>query len=229
MPRINLIPIKAAQRAEGAKKELLTMLLLLILLFGALYGWYAIVDREVSGERAKIGKVQQQIAQLATDLERIETLKSEAKTLQAKADVIDRLQRQRVGPAMMLSDLADIITLEKRVWLKSMGDKAAKKGKGKKALGKQKKTLSKIRSLGRKKKGKGKGKGKGKEEDTGPQKLTLTGGAMEHEDISHFQTSLSLNSKFFTKVELGGVKTAQEDNIRILEWNITFIPDYSSD
>jgi type IV pilus assembly protein PilN len=227
MPRINLIPIKAAQRAEGAKKELLTMLLLLILLFGALYGWYAIVDREVSAERSKIGKVQQQIAQLATDLERIETLKSEAKVLQAKADVIDRLQRQRIGPAMMLSDLADIITQEKRVWLKSMGDKVKKKGKGDKALGKQKKTLSKIRSLGRKKKKKG--KGKGKEEDKGPQKLTLVGGAMEHEDISHFQTSLSLNSKFFTKVELGGVKTAQEDNIRILEWKITFVPDYSSD
>ncbi len=227
MPRINLIPIKAAQRTEGAKKELLTMLLLLILLFGALYGWYAVVDRQVSAEKSKIGKVQSQISQLATDLERIETLKEEAKVLQAKADVIDRLQRQRIGPAMMLSDLADIVTQQKRVWLKSMGKKQAKKEKGEGALGKQKKTLGKIRGLGKKKRGRGKGKKKKK--DTGPEKMTLTGGAMEHEDISHFQTALSLNSKFFKQVELGGVKTAQEDNIRILEWHITFIPDYSSE
>ena len=227
MPRINLIPIKAAQRTEGAKKELLTMLLLLILLFGALYGWYAVVDRQVSAEKSKISKVQKQISQLATDLERIETLKEEAKVLQAKADVIDRLQRQRIGPAMMLSDLADIVTQQKRIWLKSMGKKQAKKGKGEGALGKQKKTLGKIRGLGKKKRGRGKGKKKKK--DTGPQKMTLIGGAMEHEDISHFQTALSLNSKFFKQVELGGVKTAQEDNIRILEWHITFIPDYSSE
>ena len=227
MPRINLIPIKAAQRTEGAKKELLTMLLLLILLFGALYGWYAVVDRQVSAEKSKIGKVQSQISQLATDLERIETLKEEAKVLQAKADVIDRLQRQRIGPAMMLSDLADIVTQQKRVWLKSMGKKQAKKQKGEGALGKQKKTLGKIRGLGKKKRGRGKGKKKKK--DTGPEKMTLVGGAMEHEDISHFQTALSLNSKFFKQVELGGVKTAEEDNIRILEWHITFIPDYSSE
>ena len=227
MPRINLIPIKAAQRTEGAKKELLTMLLLLILLFGALYGWYAVVDRQVSAEKSKSRKVQSQISQLATDLKRIETLKEEAKVLQAKADVIDRLQRQRSGPAMMLSDLADIVTQQKRIWLKSMGKKQAKKEKGEGALGKQKKTLGKIRGLGKKKRGRGKGKKKKK--DTGPQKMTLTGGAMEHEDISHFQTALSLNSKFFKQVELGGVKTAQEDNIRILEWHITFIPDYSSE
>ena len=227
MPRINLIPIKAAQRTEGAKKELLTMLLLLILLFGALYGWYAVVDRQVSAEKSKISKVQKQISQLATDLERIETLKEEAKVLQAKADVIDRLQRQRIGPAMMLSDLADIVTQQKRIWLKSMGEKQAKKEKGEGALGKQKKTLGKIRGLGKKKRGKGKGKKKKK--NTGPETMTLTGGAMEHEDISHFQTALSLNSKFFKHVELGGVKTAQEDNIRILEWHITFIPDYSSE
>jgi len=186
MPRINLLPIKAAQRQENTKKELLFFLLLFICLFGGLYFWHAHGSSKVQSVASLISKVTNTNLQLAKDVTRIEEFKEKSTVLEEKAEIIRALLVRKVGPAKMLDDLANIITKEKRVWLTVIQEDPESQGR-----------------------------------------LLFGGGAIEHEDISSFQKSLSNNSTFFKKVKLNGVTTSLQNDVRFLEWTITCIPDFS--
>jgi type IV pilus assembly protein PilN len=59
-------------------------------------------------------------------------------------------------------------------------------------------------------------------------KLVLEGGAMEHENISEFQTSLAKRNKLFRDVKLGVVASATRDGVQYLEWKITLTTDYTA-
>jgi len=186
MPRINLLPIKAAQRQENTKKELLFFLLLFICLFGGLYFWHAHGSNKVHSVVSQISKITNTNLRLAKDVTRIEEFKEKSSVLEEKAEIIRALLRQKVGPAKMLDDLANIITKEKRVWLTVIQEDPESQGR-----------------------------------------LLFGGGAIEHEDISSFQKSLTNNSTFFKKVKLNGVTTSLQNDVRFLEWTITCIPDFS--
>jgi type IV pilus assembly protein PilN len=60
----------------------------------------------------------------------------------------------------------------------------------------------------------------------GDGKLTLEGGAMEHENISDFQLALERRSKYFSAPTLGSVKTSGAGGT-FLEWKITCTTNYS--
>ncbi len=59
-------------------------------------------------------------------------------------------------------------------------------------------------------------------------KLTLEGGAMEHENISEFQLALERRSSLISNVLLTGVKSADQDGKKILTWQITCNTSYRS-
>ena len=141
-----------------------------------------------------MGFINQQISkaistnqQLSKDVSRIEEFKEKSAVLEEKALIIRTLLKQKVGPAKMLDDLANIITKEKRIWLTSIQESPEAAGY-----------------------------------------LLFQGGAIEHEDISSFQKSLSRNSKFFKNVKLNGVTTSLLNDVRYLEWQITCVPDFST-
>lgn len=187
MPRINLLPIKAAQRAENTKKEILFFLLIFICLGGGLYFWHAQGTDQIDIMVQQISQVSTTVKKLKQDVTRIEEFKKKSAVLEEKAEVIRALLEQKVGPARLLDDLANIVTKEKRVWLTSIT-----------------------------------------ESSLGPGFLSFQGGAIEHEDISSFQRSLSLNSLFFTKVQLAGVTTSLQNDVRYLEWEISCLIDFSN-
>jgi type IV pilus assembly protein PilN len=57
-------------------------------------------------------------------------------------------------------------------------------------------------------------------------KITLEGGAMEHENISDFQLALERQSKLISNVRLSSVKSASVDGHKILQWQIIFDTSY---
>jgi len=186
MPRINLLPIKAAQRQENTKRELLFFLLLFICLFGGLYFWHGHGSGKAQTITSQISRITQTNLKLAKDVTRIEEFKEKSAIFEEKAEIIRDLLRQKVGPAKMLDDLANIITKEKRVWLTVIQEDPEVAGH-----------------------------------------LLFGGGAIEHEDISSFQKSLTNNSPFFKHVKLNGVTTSLQNDVRFLEWTITCMPDFS--
>ena len=59
-------------------------------------------------------------------------------------------------------------------------------------------------------------------------KLTLEGGAMEHENISDFQLALERRSKYFSAPTLGAVRTTDKGGgTSFLEWKLTCTTNYS--
>ena len=123
MPRINLLPIKAAKRNESAKRELMAILAAFLILLAGLYAWDDSMEQEIDQVRARIDRVRSKITSLTKDVSRVEEFKAKSETLEKKAQIIEKLKRQKVGPAKMLDDLATIITQEKRVWLTGITEK----------------------------------------------------------------------------------------------------------
>lgn len=123
MPRINLLPVKAAKRVGNARNELLMFAGIFAFVLVALYSWYARVQVEISDMQARSRDLQSEIAKIDKTVTQVDEFKKKSTVLETKLDVIERLKKQKVGPAKMLSDLADILTKQRKVWLTSMTEK----------------------------------------------------------------------------------------------------------
>ncbi len=115
--RINLLPIRAAKRASTAKQELYIAAGVIAVTLIGVYIWNASVGSKINAVREDITAVQRELDSLKQDRIRVDEFIKKNKSLEGKRDAIARLQKQRVGPAKLLDDLATILTAEKKVWL----------------------------------------------------------------------------------------------------------------
>lgn len=115
--RINLLPIRAARRASTAKQELYIAAGVIAATLIGVYIWNASVSSKISTVREEIAAVERELDSLEQDRIRVDEFIKKNKSLEGKRDAIAQLQKQRVGPAKLLDDLATILTAEKKVWL----------------------------------------------------------------------------------------------------------------
>lgn len=123
MPRINLLPVKAARRVGNARNELITFAVVFLVMFAGLYYWYLAVENQYLDMQGNFENLQKEIGNIEKTVARVEDFKKKSQTLERKLDVIDNLKKQKVGPAKMLSDLAEILTKQRKVWLFSLEEK----------------------------------------------------------------------------------------------------------
>lgn len=124
MPRINLLPIKAAQRQVSARNELFAMAALVAATVVVLFLWYTSVESEVAELQERLHAIDRDIKVLTDEVKQVESLKVKEETVQQKLALINGLMAGRTGPAKMLYDLANILTeLRQRVWLSRLQHK----------------------------------------------------------------------------------------------------------
>jgi len=165
MPRINLLPVKAAQRQVTARNEMLAMAIIVAASFAGVVYWYQDVESEIDNLQGRLQNLTHDIGRLTTEAKKVEEMQEKEKLVKQKLDVIQALVASKIGPAKMLDDIATILTHEsKRVW------------------------LTRLEQEG--------------------QALTLTGGAMDHEDVSELQLALQRRATF-RDVKLKRVTTAR--------------------
>jgi type IV pilus assembly protein PilN len=106
MIRVNLLPIKDAERAIGRRQRVSIAILglciaLLIMLLPFLYQQSRLrsLDREIS-------EVQDQIKRYSAQVKEVNELDRLKKDLETKLRIIEELDEKRVGPARVLSDLS---------------------------------------------------------------------------------------------------------------------------
>jgi type IV pilus assembly protein PilN len=179
MPRINLLPVKAAKRVDTARNELFVFAGAVLMTLVGLYYWYASISSDIDEVNQRIQAIKGDITNVEKQVSRVEEFKKKTLVLEQKLGVIETLKKQKVGPAKMLGDLATILTNNPKVWLTSL-----------------------VESKG---------------------VLTLSGGAMEHENVSEFQLAMQHQSKFFKDVRLTMVTTAKDGDVRYLMWTLTAI------
>ena len=115
MIRINLLPVKAAQKKEMLQGQMMVVVLAMIVTVGLCAAAYMYVSGEVEARQAKIDQKTAQIQQLRKKIGEVNQFKKRQKALRAKLDVLEQLKAARVGPIYILDDLYK--TLPDKVWL----------------------------------------------------------------------------------------------------------------
>lgn len=117
MIHINLLPVKAAQKKEKLKGQLIVALTALVvtvavcaLAYWQLLGWAQEAKDNVESKR-------QEIARLTRIIGEVNEYKKRQEGLRAKLDVLDKLDKSRRGPVMILDELYK--ALPDKLWLES--------------------------------------------------------------------------------------------------------------
>lgn len=122
MLRINLLPTKASKKQATAKNELYLVAASFLVLALGLYAAYWYQSSEIDTLNGRIATAEAEVAALKKDVVRVEEFKKKAATLEQKLAVIEKLKKQKTGPAHMLDDIATILTDEPKVWLTKIAE-----------------------------------------------------------------------------------------------------------
>ena len=115
MIRINLLPVKAAQKKEMLQGQMIVVALAMIVTLGICAAAYMYVAGEVEERQAQIDQKQAQIQQLKKKIGEVNKFKKRQKALRAKLDVLDQLKASRGGPLYVLDALYE--ALPEKLWL----------------------------------------------------------------------------------------------------------------
>ena len=115
MIRINLLPVKAAQKKEMLKGQLMVVVLALIVTAGLCGAAYTYVAGEVEARQERIDQKNAEISQLLKKIGEVNQFKKRQEALRAKLDVLEQLKAARVGPLYILDALYE--ALPDKLWL----------------------------------------------------------------------------------------------------------------
>ena len=115
MIRINLLPVKAAQKKEMLKGQLLVLALALIVTCVLCVAAYMYVVGEVETLQAKVDNKKSQITQLQKAIKEVKDFEKRQKDLRAKLNVLEKLKTARTGPVYILDELYR--ALPNKLWL----------------------------------------------------------------------------------------------------------------
>ncbi len=117
MIRINLLPVRAAQKKARLQGQLVVLVLVLVatgLICGALY---ASVSMKISSEQKEIAEIDREIRRLQQAIGEVAQFKKLQEEFQAKLDVLDQLKQRRTGPVRFLDELNRV--MPDKLWLES--------------------------------------------------------------------------------------------------------------
>lgn len=115
MIRINLLPVKAAQKKEMLKGQLMVVVLALIVAFGVCGAAFMYVTGEVESKQAQIDQKNAEIMQLQKKIGEVNQFKKRQEALRAKLDVLEKLKEARVGPLYIMDALYE--ALPEKLWV----------------------------------------------------------------------------------------------------------------
>ena len=118
MIRINLLPHREA--ARKARREQFYVLAGLVAVLGALVvlAGYTLLDGQVTAQEGRNNFLKQEIALLDKQLDQIKRLREQTKSLLARKQVIEDLQRDRGETVHLLNEL--VVQVPEGVYLKSV-------------------------------------------------------------------------------------------------------------
>ena len=115
MIRINLLPVKAAQKKEQLKGQLMIVVLALIVTAGICGAAYMHITGKVDDLQQRIDQKRAEIAQLQKTIAEVKDFEKRQKDLRAKLDILEKLKTAKVGPVYLLDELYQ--ALPEKLWL----------------------------------------------------------------------------------------------------------------
>src|ERR1035437_6162838 len=112
MIRINLLPVKEAQRAFDRRQQISVALLGLLVAILVMIVPYIVQTHKRNGLEQEINQLKADLSKLSQQTAEVRDLDKKRAELQAKLKVIDNLKQKRTGPLRILEDLS-VATPEK--------------------------------------------------------------------------------------------------------------------
>src|SRR5438309_2237716 len=120
MIRINLLPIREAQRALGQRRQVSIALLSISVALLVMLVPYLMQGRKLSVLEREVGQLSTDIAKLNAQAHEVRDLDKKRAELKAKLKVIDDLKQKRIGPVRVLEDLGG--ATPEKLWLVEFTD-----------------------------------------------------------------------------------------------------------
>ncbi|MCF8130163.1 MAG: PilN domain-containing protein [Deltaproteobacteria bacterium] len=119
MIKINLLPFRAARKRENVRRQVSIYFLCVLFLFCLMSYLHVSLGGQLARLKAKEESLQKELKSYAAVTKEIAQLKKDTKDLRVKLGVIENLEKQRVGPVLLLSEIALAVPLD-RLWLDSV-------------------------------------------------------------------------------------------------------------
>lgn len=117
MIRINLLPVKAAQKKEKLKGQLYTALVAVVVTVALCAIAYMQMLNWVQDAREQVEQKKLEITRLMKTIGEVNEYKKRQEDLRAKLDILDKLDKSRIGPVMILDELYR--AMPEKLWLAS--------------------------------------------------------------------------------------------------------------
>jgi type IV pilus assembly protein PilN len=125
MIRINLLPFRAARKKENIRRQVSIFLLSLVLVLIVAFWVNYMLSRKIDTLNEQIKTTQAQVDKYNKINKEIQEIKKKLDLLNKKIDVIQSLDLTRKAPVELLDDISRL-TVEKRMWLTGLKEKAGK-------------------------------------------------------------------------------------------------------
>lgn len=122
MIRINLLPVKAAQKKEMLLGQLVVLAVSAVVVSIGCVGVYTSLLGKVQVEKERIVQKEDEIAHLRKAIGEVGRFKKLQKELRGKLDVLDKLKEGQTGPVHLLDELSK--ALPDTLWLTSFEESA---------------------------------------------------------------------------------------------------------
>jgi type IV pilus assembly protein PilN len=124
MIRINLLPVKAAQKKEKLKSQLLIAAASVLVTLALCAMAYLQLLSWVEEARTNVEDKKMEITRLMKTIGEANEYKKRQEALQAKLDVLDKLEKSRSGPVILLDELYK--AMPDKLWLESFKENGQK-------------------------------------------------------------------------------------------------------
>ncbi len=117
MIRINLLPVRAAQKKEALRGQIAILVLSLVATVLACGGVYATMLMQIGSEQEAKAAKENELLQLRKAIGEVDKFKKLQKDLQEKLGILDKLKQGKTGPVRLMDGLSN--ALPEKLWLTS--------------------------------------------------------------------------------------------------------------
>lgn len=124
MIKINLLPVRASKKKETAKQQLAIAVIAIVGVAVAGLSVFSVTLAKISTTKSTIESSEKELQTLKAKIGEIDNIKKLQEAVKKKLDVLDRLRKEKAGPATRLAKLSDAIP--EKLWLTKYSESADK-------------------------------------------------------------------------------------------------------
>ena len=125
MIRINLLPFRAARKKENIRRQLTIFTLAVVFALVVMAYYFMKLSTTLSDRKKEEQQIKVELAGYKKTIERINNLEKKIAEIRKKLDVIKDLEKKKIGPVLLLDQIAVAVPKEK-LWLTSFVEKKGK-------------------------------------------------------------------------------------------------------